>query len=73
MSQPLVVYLFHLIEFVDFSDGVPSELAMHPNLKFPAVQKIHVMRNLVLELKKRYEAMRTLEFLHSFQQETCKA
>lgn len=64
MQQPCVVYLFHLIEFVDFSDGIPAELKIHPNLKTPAIKKIHILRNIVQKLQKKYQPLKTLDYIN---------
>ena len=69
MRQPCVVYLMHLIEFVDFSDGIPVELKVHPNLKTPAVKKIQILRGIVRGLQKQYSALKTMDYIHDLRRE----
>ena len=60
-----MMYLFHSIEFMDLSDGLPEELAVHPNVKMPVRDKLGRSRAILSNLLKRYEWVRTREFVGS--------
>lgn len=62
MNQPVLVYLIHLIEFVDLTDGIPGELRVHPNVKTLASKKIAFLEQTIRLLLKKYEALRADEF-----------
>jgi hypothetical protein len=62
-NQPYLVYLFHLIEFVDMSDGMPSELRRHPNIHITVSDKIRRMKRTLSLLARRYEIRRTADFV----------
>jgi peptidoglycan/xylan/chitin deacetylase (PgdA/CDA1 family) len=57
--QQHLVYLFHLIEFVDLSDGLPSELRRHPNVQTSVNTKIRLMKETLSLLAGRYEIQPT--------------
>lgn len=61
--QQHLVYLFHLIEFVDSSDGLPSELRRHPNVQTGVTDKIRLMKETLSILARRYEFQRTKDFV----------
>ena len=61
-------YLFHLIEFCDLSDGIPAELAVHPNLRKPARLKIQAIKKTLNLFKKQYRIMRTDDFAAIFKE-----
>lgn len=58
-----VVYLFHIIEFMDLTDGVPKELAVHPNLKVATQLKVKNSGKLISNLMQQYEPMKTRDFV----------
>ena len=55
IARPYLMYLFHIIEFMDLSDGVPEELAVHPNVNMPVRDKLKKSTDIVSRLIKRYE------------------
>jgi hypothetical protein len=61
--QRHLVYLFHLIEFVDLSDGLPSELRRHPNVRTKVTDKIRLMKETLSLLARRYEIQQTRDFV----------
>ena len=61
-----IVYLFHIIEFMDMTDFIPKELAVHPNTKIPVKEKIHISGKLLSNLTERYEPICTRNFVSSF-------
>ena len=54
MRQSVLVYLIHLIEFVDLSDGLPAELKVHPNLSMDAERKIRFLEQTMRMLMRTY-------------------
>jgi len=65
IKKPYMMYLFHLIEFMDLSDGIPSELAIHPNVKTSASIKIQKSGKLLSNLAQRYKHLSTRSFIDS--------
>lgn len=61
--QQHLVYLFHLIEFVDLSDEVPWELRRHPNIQIKAKDKVRFMSETLSLLSRRYEIKGTSDFI----------
>jgi peptidoglycan/xylan/chitin deacetylase (PgdA/CDA1 family) len=61
--QRHLVYLFHLIEFVDLSDGLPDAIRRHPNVQVSVRDKIQRMNAIVSQLRQRYEVQRTTDFV----------
>jgi hypothetical protein len=57
MRQPHVVYLVHLVEFVDLGDGVPTALRVHPGVSTAAAVKMHALAATIETLKKRYRVV----------------
>jgi len=66
MKDSYLIYLFHLIEFVDLSDWVPSELNVHPNLKKSAKAKMAANEDTIKRLLKRYTAIKTVDFVRNY-------
>lgn len=62
-----VVYLFHLVEFMDMSDGLPGAVSAHPNLKVRAGKKIAKSNQILNELKKKYKPASTMRFLRTLE------
>ncbi len=54
-----LTYLFHLIEFVDQTDNIPSQLLRHPNLKTPIKIKMKVLKKIILALANDYQTIRS--------------
>ena len=65
MNQTQIVYLIHLIEFVDLTDGVPFALKVHPNLQKPASAKIAFLEETMRILNEKYEPRRTDIFVQN--------
>lgn len=63
-----LVYLFHLIEFCDLSDGVPQALRIHPNLSTPVAVKTARMRDTLRRLRGRYRVERTDRFAEGYRE-----
>jgi peptidoglycan-N-acetylglucosamine deacetylase len=63
MSTPCLVYLFHIIEFMDLTDDIPGELAAHPNLKTKVSDKIKASDKIISNLLKRYSHVTTADFV----------
>lgn len=61
INRPVLVYLFHIIEFMDLTDEIPKEISMHPNLKIPVKTKINKSKKILDQLMKRYDAAGTRE------------
>jgi peptidoglycan-N-acetylglucosamine deacetylase len=70
INRPFMVYLFHIIEFVDLGDNIPAALAVHPNLKKTVKEKIRFSDRILYNLSGRYEVMTTRSFVENRQQET---
>ena len=66
MRQAQTPYLFHLVEFCDLRDGLPEELAVHPNLKMDFRVKLERIKKTIRLFKKHYRIMRTDRFVESF-------
>lgn len=60
-----IVYLFHIIEFMDMTDCIPEELAVHPNIKIPVKIKMEKSGKLFSNLAERYEPTSTRNFVNS--------
>jgi peptidoglycan/xylan/chitin deacetylase (PgdA/CDA1 family) len=60
-----IVYLFHIIEFMDLTDNIPKELAVHPNIKIPVKAKMKKSGKLLANLLEHYEATSTRCFVSS--------
>jgi len=58
-----IVYLFHIIEFMDMSDDIPKELIIHPNLKIDTYKKMNRAQIILTNLMKRYEFIETRKFI----------
>ena len=69
MNRPNIVYLIHLIEFVDLEDGIPKNLGVHTNLKTAAVHKIEFLRQSIRMLSEKYTFVRSDKFAQSFMAE----
>ncbi|MBA3338376.1 MAG: polysaccharide deacetylase family protein [Geodermatophilaceae bacterium] len=66
VNRPFLVYLFHLIEFVDLSDrSVPDELKVHPNVSTPVATKLGRTRQTMTALLRRLEPDRTADFVEA--------
>lgn len=63
IHRPVLVYLFHIIEFMDLTDDIPEELSMHPNLKIPLKTKIGRSKKILDRLMKRYISSGTRELV----------
>ena len=68
MRQPYVVYLFHLIEFVDLADGIPGELSVHPNLSTPFERKLATMEKAIQAILQNYQSVLSSDFAQEFSQ-----
>ncbi|MFA6922791.1 MAG: polysaccharide deacetylase family protein [Bacteroidales bacterium] len=66
INKPYMMYLFHIIEFMDLSDGIPNELAVHPNIKISVKNKIQKSERIISNLMERYELINTRSFVNSF-------
>jgi len=69
INKPVLVYLFHIVEFMDLTDLIPAELKVHPNLKIPLSKKLKKSENIITNLLKRYEPTKTRDFVRSFKEE----
>jgi len=65
IDRPYMMYLFHIIEFMDLSDGLPAELAVHPNVKMSVRDKLAKSKAIVSNLLERHEWVRAREFVGS--------
>lgn len=70
ISKPYIVYLFHIIEFMDLDDSIPHKLKVHPNLKTPLTIKIRRSEKIMTNLLTRYELMKTEDLVHELENET---
>ncbi len=62
-SDWYLVYRFHLIEFVDLSEGLPGALRRHPNVHLSVKEKIGRMKATLSQLAQRYDVQRTTDFV----------
>jgi peptidoglycan-N-acetylglucosamine deacetylase len=65
MRQPHVVYLVHLVEFVDLGDGLPAALAVHPGLSTATTVKMQALEATIATLKKRYRVITSAEIVRT--------
>lgn len=65
IDKPYMMYLFHIIEFMDLTDGIPTELAVHPNVNMSVRDKLSRSKSIVSHLLKRYEWVAAREFVSS--------
>ncbi len=65
MKAPTLVYLIHLIELVDESDGVPRALRVHPTVRMSWRKKILALEETLDQLCKKYRPMRMDRFAES--------
>lgn len=65
INRSHLVYLFHIIEFMDVTDNVPKELIVHPNLKRPLKEKLKLSEDIISNLYKRYELKQTADFVNN--------
>jgi peptidoglycan-N-acetylglucosamine deacetylase len=63
IKSPYLLYLFHIIEFMDLTDDIPRALSVHPNLKTSVRDKIKASDRIISNLLKRYSHMRTSEYI----------
>ena len=66
IKKPCLVYLLHIIEFMDLSDNIPGELIVHPNLKIPVSKKIDYTREIISTLCNRYELTKTSDLINQY-------
>lgn len=66
INRMCLVYLFHIIEFMDLSDNIPFELKVHPNLKTPVNKKIELSEKILTNLGNRYELIRTSDLVENY-------
>jgi hypothetical protein len=65
INKENLVYLFHIIEFMDMQDNIPKELSIHPNLSTPVKIKIDKSGKLISNLLNRYKLSSTRDFVFS--------
>jgi peptidoglycan-N-acetylglucosamine deacetylase len=65
INRPYMMYLFHIIEFMDLSDGLPAGLVAHPNVRMPVRDKLRRSKAVMSNLLERYEWMPAREFVGS--------
>ncbi len=65
MREPTLVYLIHLIELVDESDGVPRALRVHPTVRMSWQKKVLALEGTLDQLCKTYRPMRMDRFAES--------
>jgi hypothetical protein len=63
--RPYLVYLFHIIEFMDMQDQLPRALGVHPNLKMPVKEKLARSNKMMINLSKKYTNVSTEVFIES--------
>jgi hypothetical protein len=69
ITNDRIVYLFHLIEFVDiYDDGVPSELHVHPSINMRIEKKIKLIEDTLKLILKRYAIVRTDQFVLNYKE-----
>ena len=66
MSQPHLVYLIHLVEFTDLSDGLPTQLGVHPNARTETAVKLHALRSTILSIMTRYRIVTSAQAVRDF-------
>ena len=66
MNEPYFVYLVHLVEFTDLSDGLPAQLGVHPNVKTDACVKVTALKNTIRQIMRRYQIVGTAEVVRAF-------
>src|SRR5712691_5578493 len=66
MNEPYFVYLVHLVEFTDLSDGLPAQLGVHPNVKTEAAIKVRVLRDMILQIMRRYQIVTSMQAVRAF-------
>ncbi|MDD5570128.1 MAG: polysaccharide deacetylase family protein [Bacteroidales bacterium] len=72
-NKPYMMYLFHIIEFMDSSDGIPEELGVHPNIKTPVKDKIQKSERILSDLFECYELTRARDFVRLLLNNNCIA
>jgi peptidoglycan/xylan/chitin deacetylase (PgdA/CDA1 family) len=70
IKKPYLIYLFHIIEFMDLNDNIPEELVIHPNLKTPVAKKISRSEHIIINLLKRYELIKTEDLIQELKNES---
>ena len=70
ISKPYIVYLFHIIEFMDLNDSIPHELNVHPNLTIPLNKKIKRAEKIMTNLYTRYKLINTEKLVQELADET---
>ncbi len=66
MGHGQIVYLMHLIEFVDMTDGLPDRLAVHPNVKKPWRSKCDFLGETLDRIMEKYEPVKTLDYVRHY-------
>lgn len=66
IRKPCLVYLFHIIEFMDMKDNIPNELSVHPNFKVSVGQKLKRSKTIMDNLMKRYAITKTGDFCSNY-------
>jgi len=63
INKDHIIYLCHIIEFMDMTDLIPKELILHPNIKTSAIKKINKTEKFISNLSKRYEPIKTRDLI----------
>lgn len=66
MNQPYFVYLVHLVEFTDLSDGLPARLRVHPNVTTEAAVKVRALADTIRRIMRRYQIITSAEAARAF-------
>jgi peptidoglycan/xylan/chitin deacetylase (PgdA/CDA1 family) len=66
MNEPYFVYLVHLVEFTDLSDGLPAPLGVHPNVRTAAAVKIRTLADTIGRITARYRIVRSADAVRDF-------
>src|SRR6267143_2243375 len=66
MNQPYFVYLVHLVEFTDLSDGLPARLRVHPNVTTEAGVKVRALDETLRRIVRRYQIVTSAEAARAF-------
>jgi hypothetical protein len=66
MNEPYFVYLVHLVEFTDLSDGLPARLRVHPNVRTKAAVKVQALKGTILNIMRRYRIVKSAEAVRAF-------